>query len=171
MTNYNGLLNNIIILYAISNEAERVYTKYPESEPAERAFGEAYKAEFEAVEALVKMFAPEFGGVKQARGAIWRHVDAHPEAYRDERGALAFDLDTPPESVQDIARHYYVADINALYVFEGVEYALDAETSTDTLIHFVGFGKSEELFVPRCRLWSFLPGVASEGLQIVKEVC
>ena len=171
MTNYNKLLNNIIILHAISNEAERVYTEYPESEPAERAFDETYKAEFEAVTALAEMCAAEFGGVKWARVAIRRHVDTHPKAYRDERGALAFSLDAPPESVQDIARRYYVADINALYVFEDVEYALDAETSTDTLVHFVGFGKNEELFVPRCRLWSFLPGVASEGLQIVKEVC
>lgn len=171
MTNYNELLNNIIVLRTISNEAERVYTKYPESELAERAFDEAYKAEFEAVEALAKLCAPELGGVKQARAAIWRYVDAHPEAYRDERGALVFGLDTPPESVQSIARCYYVADANALYTFEGVEYALDVEASTDTLVHFVGFGKGEELFVPRCRLWSFLPGMASEGLQIVKEAC
>lgn len=82
MTNYNELLNNIIILHAISNEAERVYTKHPESEPAERAFDEAYKAEFEAVEALAKLCAPELGGVKQVRAAIWRYVDAHPDAYR-----------------------------------------------------------------------------------------
>ena len=82
MTNYNKLLNSIIILHAISNEAERVYTEYPESEPAERAFNEAYKAEFEAVEALAKLCAPELGGVKQARAAIWRYVDANPDAYR-----------------------------------------------------------------------------------------
>ena len=82
MTNYNELLNNIIVLHAISNEAERVYTKYPESEPAGRAFDEAYKAEFEAVEALAKLCAPELGGVKQARAAIWHYVDTHSEAYR-----------------------------------------------------------------------------------------
>ena len=82
MTNYNELLNSIIILRAISNEAERVYTKYPESEPAEREFDEAYKAEFEAVEALAKLCAPELGGVKLARAAIWHYVDAHPETYR-----------------------------------------------------------------------------------------
>ena len=49
MTNYNELLNDVITLHAISNEAERIYTECPESDPAERAFGEAYKAEFEAV--------------------------------------------------------------------------------------------------------------------------
>ena len=52
MTNYNELLNDVITLHAISNEAERIYTECPESEPAERAFGEAYKAEFEAGEAV-----------------------------------------------------------------------------------------------------------------------
>lgn len=86
MTNYNELLNNIIVLRTISNEAERVYTKYPESELAERAFDEAYKAEFEAVEALVKLCAPELGGVKQARAAIWRYIDAHS---RRRRGSSA----------------------------------------------------------------------------------
>lgn len=78
MTNYTELLNNIIDLRTIANEAERVYTECPESKPAERAFDEAYKAEFEAVEALVKLCAPELGGVKQARAAIWYYVDAHP---------------------------------------------------------------------------------------------
>jgi hypothetical protein len=79
---YNELLNDVITLHAISNEAERIYTECPESEPAERAFGEAYKAEFEAVEALAKLCAPELGGVKQARAEIWHYVDAHPDAYR-----------------------------------------------------------------------------------------
>lgn len=64
---YNELLNDVITLHAISNEAERIYTECPESE---------------AVEALAKLCAPELGGVKQARAEIWHYVDAHPDAYR-----------------------------------------------------------------------------------------
>lgn len=48
MKNYYNELNKIIVLAAIANAAEEFYSKYPELEHAERAFDEAYKAEFNA---------------------------------------------------------------------------------------------------------------------------
>ena len=74
MKNYYNELNKIIILAAIANAAEEYYSANPESEAAERAFDEAYKAEFNAVESLAAELAPELGGVKIARATIRKYI-------------------------------------------------------------------------------------------------
>lgn len=87
MKNYYNELNKIIVLAAIANAAEEFYSKYPELEHAERAFDEAYKAEFNAVESLAAELAPELGGLKTARATIYKYIAENPKAYRDERKA------------------------------------------------------------------------------------
>lgn len=74
MKNYYNELNKIIILAAIANAAEEAYSTNPESEAAERAFDEAYKAEFNAVEILAAELAPELGGIKIARATIYKYI-------------------------------------------------------------------------------------------------
>lgn len=74
MKNYYNELNKIIILAAIANAAEEAYSENPESEAAERAFDEAYKAEFNAVESLAAELAPELGGLKTARATIYKYI-------------------------------------------------------------------------------------------------
>ena len=67
-------IRKIIALAAIANAAEETYSENPESEAAERAFDEAYKAEFNAVESLAAELAPELGGVKIARATIYKYI-------------------------------------------------------------------------------------------------
>ena len=74
MKNYYNELNKIIILAAIANAAEEFYSANPESEAAERAFDEAYKAEFNAAESLAAELAPELGGMKIARATIRKYI-------------------------------------------------------------------------------------------------
>lgn len=74
MKNYYNDLNKIIALAAIANAAEEYYSANPESEAAERAFDEAYKAEFNAVESLATELAPELGGMKIARATIRKYI-------------------------------------------------------------------------------------------------
>lgn len=166
-------ISEIIILHAIANAAEEVYDNHPEDEHAERMFDEAYKDEWNAVESFVESLTAELKcSSNAARAAIWRYVDVHPVAFRDEHGTLEMELYShAQEAVNRIAQRYCTADTNAVYINQGVEYTLSADSfKNPLLVHFVGFGKNENLFVPACHLGSFLPGVASEGMQIVKGV-
>lgn len=175
MKNYYNELNKIIILAAIANAAEEFYSKYPELEHAERAFDEAYKAEFNAVESLAAELAPELGGIKTARATIYKYIAENPKAYRDENGKF-----TPKQSEQyreampelnKIAANYYTPSTDFLYEQNGVEYTLDPESIGTNIIHFQGFGKDENLYIPASTLGTFLPGVASSWLEIVKKPC
>lgn len=166
-------ISEIIILHAIANAAEEVYDNHPEDEHAEQMFDEAYKDEWNAVESFVESLTAELKcSSNAARAAIWRYIDAHPVAFRDEHGTLEMELYShAQEAANRIAQRYYTADTNAVYISQGTEYTLSADSfKNPLLVHFVGFGKNENLFVPACHLGSFLPGVASEGMQIVKGV-
>lgn len=169
MRDYYTELNNVIILHAISNVAEEDYSEKPESTEAEKAFDETYKAEWETVENLVKAISPEFGGKAAARAAIWKYVDKYKRAYRDDSDNLTISLDDLHRKTADIARKYYTPDMNAVYLHNGVEYVLGTGSFSDEFVHFVGFSKHENLFIPFDNLGSFLPGVASKGLEIIKK--
>lgn len=175
MKNYYNELNKIIILAAIANAAEEYYSANPESEAAERAFDEAYKAEFNAADSLAAELAPELGGVKIARATIYKYIAENPKAYRDENGKFMPKRsekyrEAMPE-LNKIAANYYTNDFNFIFEQNGVEYTLDAESIGTNIIHFQGYGKDENLYIPASTLGTFLPGVASDALEIVKKPC
>ncbi len=75
MKNYFDELKKIIMLYNATNKADEEYSQNPESAEAEKAFDDAYEAEFNAVENLAETLSSELGGKTVARKAIWLYVE------------------------------------------------------------------------------------------------
>lgn len=81
--------------------------------------------------------------------------------YRDAYGRLTMKTAELARLIEQEARDYYRP--GGRYIYQGTAYVL--EIVGDMLAHFRGIN-GESLFVPVERLGTFLPDVASEGLEI-----
>lgn len=81
--------------------------------------------------------------------------------YRDAAGRLTVNTAELARLTEQEARDYYRP--GGRYIYQGIAYVL--EIVGDMLAHFRGINR-ESLFVPVERLGTFLPDVASEGLEI-----
>lgn len=85
--------------------------------------------------------------------------------YRDRNGRLAASIETiAKETAAEAAKYYTIGDS---YIYaEGSEVYVYTEND-GILAHFYA-GGYKNLFIPVDRLGTFLPGVASDDLELVK---
>lgn len=91
--------------------------------------------------------------------------------FRDEDGCLTMSIDAIARATADEARKYYRN--GGRYIYQGAAYSLrlfidrDAHGQIVEVAQFIG-DNGKKLFVPPERLGTFLPGVASDGLEITR---
>lgn len=81
--------------------------------------------------------------------------------YRDAAGRMTMKTAEIARLTEQETRDYYRP--GGRYIYQGIAYVL--ENVGDVLAHFRGIN-GEDLFVPVERMGTFLPDVASEGLEI-----
>ena len=108
--------------------------------------------------AIEKIDSQYYGGHKMKR-------------FRDEDGRLTMSIDAIAKETADEARKYYRN--GGRYIYQGAAYSLrrfidrNAHGEIVEVAQFVGVN-GKQLFVPPERLGTFLPSVASDGLEITK---
>lgn len=108
---------------------------------------------------------------KPCSGQQGRKEGRTMKRYRDSAGQLTMTVDEIAAATLDEAREYY--QDGGRYIYEGRPYTLRRYTDRDAhgnaveIAQFVGID-GYNLFTDPARLGTFLPGVASDGLEITR---
>lgn len=88
--------------------------------------------------------------------------------FRDENGCLTMPLSEVEKATFQEAMDYYRAGHIYLNMADNEEYVMLLATQGDgELAHFQSFNNKDR-FIPFNSLGTFLPGVASEGMELIK---
>lgn len=85
--------------------------------------------------------------------------------YRDENGKLTCTLDSLSRATEKEGREYYTRGCTYLYMGDGREYVYIEDDGV--LIHFQSFD-GHNLFVPLDSCGTFLPDIASDGMELIR---
>ena len=86
--------------------------------------------------------------------------------YRNENGQLLKSIDQIAKLTEEEGRSYYVTGGIFLNTADNREYVNISETN-ETLAHFQSFD-GYNLFIPSEKLGTFLPDVASDGMELIR---
>ncbi len=87
--------------------------------------------------------------------------------FRNEDGSLIMTIDQIAEATEQEGREYYKAGEIFLFCEDGREYVHNSEPD-EPLIHFQSFD-GYNLFIPTNRLGTFLPDVATDGMELIRQ--